>query len=127
MGRLITFDERGTGISDPVPLGMPRTLEEAMDDALAILDHAASRQAVLIGIGSGAPIAFVLAASHPTRFDRLVVVNGFARFARAPDHPWGMPDYAEEHVLEEIEAGWGKGGAEWAMQVSNLRPLPCER
>jgi pimeloyl-ACP methyl ester carboxylesterase len=49
IGRVICFDERGTGVSDPVPLNALPTLEEWMDDALAVLDAAGSRQAAVIG------------------------------------------------------------------------------
>lgn len=111
MGRLVTFDQRGTGVSDPVPLGTPRTLEEAMDDSIAVLDDAGVDRAVLIGIGSGTPACCMLASTYPERFERLVIVNGFARLGRAPDHPWGIPAGAQAKMLSEIEAGWGKGGA----------------
>jgi class 3 adenylate cyclase len=111
MGRLVTFDQRGTGVSDPVPLGTPLTLEEAMDDSIAVLDDAGVDRAVLIGIGSGTPACCMLASTYPERFERMVIVNGFARLGRAPDHPWGIPTEAQAKMLAEIEAGWGKGGA----------------
>jgi class 3 adenylate cyclase/pimeloyl-ACP methyl ester carboxylesterase len=111
IGSLITFDQRGTGVSDPVPAGTPPTLQDAMDDAVAVLDDAGVERAVLVAIGSGTPACCMLASTFPDRFERLVVVNGFARFSRAPDHPWGVPVEAREKVLAEVEAGWGKGGA----------------
>lgn len=111
IGRLIAFDRRGSGISDPVPLGNVATIEEAMDDALAVLGAVDSERAAVIGVGSGAPIACVLAATHPDRVTSLVLINAYARFARAPDHPWGLPDRARDRMLDEIEEGWGKGGA----------------
>src|SRR5262245_38652851 len=40
--RLITFDKRGSGLSDPV-MGAP-TLEERMDDLRAVMDAAGSEQ-----------------------------------------------------------------------------------
>ena len=111
IGRLVVFDQRGTGVSDPSPLGVPPTLEDSMDDAMAVLDAAGSEHAALIGVGSGAQMCCVLGATHPDRFAALVLINGFARFSRAPDHPWGIPPHAQEHILREIEEGWGKGGA----------------
>jgi class 3 adenylate cyclase len=111
VGRLVTFDQRGTGVSDPVPLGSPPTLEQTMDDAIAVLDDAGIHRLVLIGIGSGTPACCMLASTHPDRVERLIIVNGFARFGRAPDHPWGVPADAQERVLAEVEAGWGQGGA----------------
>jgi pimeloyl-ACP methyl ester carboxylesterase len=38
IGRVICFDKRGTGVSDPVPLAPLPTLEEWMDDARVVLD-----------------------------------------------------------------------------------------
>lgn len=111
IGRLVTFDQRGTGVSDPVPLGTPMTLEEAMDDSIAVLDDAGVERAVLIGLGSGTPVCCMLASTYPERFERMVIVNGFARLGRGPDHPWGIPAGAQAKMLAEIEAGWGKGGA----------------
>jgi pimeloyl-ACP methyl ester carboxylesterase len=111
MGRFIAFDRRGIGASDPVPLGNVATIEETMDDALAVLDAVGSPRTVVIGLGSGAPIACVLAATHPERVTSLVLLNGYARFARAPDHPWGLPPPARDRMLAAIEEGWGKGGA----------------
>src|SRR6266852_2230448 len=45
--RLILLDKRGTGLSDPVPLGGLPTLEERMDDVRAVLDAAGSTRAAL--------------------------------------------------------------------------------
>lgn len=111
LGRLITFDHRGMGVSDPVSLGAPPTLEQEMDDAIAVLDAVGTERAVLLGIGSGGPMSCLLAATHPERVEALVLVNAFARLARAPDHPFGIPESAQRKILEEVEAGWGKGGA----------------
>ena len=49
--RLILFDKRGTGLSDPVPT--PATLEERMDDIRAVLDAVGSPEAGLFAIGDG--------------------------------------------------------------------------
>src|SRR5205814_612239 len=52
--RLITFDKRGTGMSDPVE-DVP-TLEQRMDDVRAVMDAAGSERAALLGISEGAPM-----------------------------------------------------------------------
>ncbi len=57
MARLICFDKRGTGVSDPVPLGAVPTFEEWMDDVGFVLDAAGSERAAVIGHGDGAPMA----------------------------------------------------------------------
>lgn len=108
--RLTTFDQRGTGVSDPLPFGRPPTLEESMDDLLAVLDAVGSDQVVLFSQGSGAPMCCLFAAVHPDRVAALILVNAFARLARAADHPWGIPATASERIMAELEDGWGKGG-----------------
>src|SRR5690348_4272489 len=52
--RLIMFDKRGAGLSDPVPMANLPTLEQWMDDASAVLDAARSEKAVLVAnLGGG--------------------------------------------------------------------------
>src|SRR5689334_2602114 len=63
--RLILFDKRGTGLSDPV-VGVP-TLEERIDDLTAVLDAVGSEQPVLYGISEGGPMSVMFAATHPQR------------------------------------------------------------
>ena len=41
-GRLIHFDRRGTGLSDPVPLDRLPDLEKQMEDAVAVLEEVGS-------------------------------------------------------------------------------------
>ena len=43
--RLITFDKRGTGLSDPVPFEDLPTLEVRMDDLRAVMDAVGSERA----------------------------------------------------------------------------------
>ncbi len=69
--RLIVFDKRGTGLSDPVA-GAP-SLETRMDDLRVVLDAAASPRAAVIGISEGAPMSILFAATYPERVGALVL------------------------------------------------------
>src|SRR5947209_15299685 len=51
--RLILFDKRGTGMSDPVPLDRLPTLEDRMDDVRAVMDAVGSERAALFGFSEG--------------------------------------------------------------------------
>src|SRR3954454_858478 len=64
-GRLILFDKPGTGLSDPV-VGTP-TLEQRVEDYLAVLDAAGSRKAAIIGYSEASAPAALFAATHPDR------------------------------------------------------------
>src|SRR6266566_556170 len=106
-GRLIMFDKRGSGMSDPVPTSTLPTLEEWMDDAGAVLDAAASEKAVVIANLGGGLLGTTFAAAHPERVASLVLVSSFARFLAAEDYPFGGSTEAIELLMEEIEAGAG--------------------
>ena len=87
--RLITFDKRGTGLSDPV-VGAP-TLEERMDDVRAVMDAAGVESAALLGVSEGAAMSILFGASHPERTTALVLYGGMARVTWAEDYPIGTP------------------------------------
>ncbi len=107
--RLILFDKRGTGMSDPVPIHQLPTLEQRMDDVRAVMDAAGSARAAILGMSEGGPLSFLFAASHPDRTVALVGAGTFARMAWAPDYPFGVRPEVMEAVLERMERDWGKG------------------
>jgi pimeloyl-ACP methyl ester carboxylesterase len=88
--RLIKFDKRGTGMSDPVA-GAP-TLETRMDDVRAVMDAAGSRRAALFGVSDGASMSVLFAATYPERTAALVLRSAAARTLWAPDYPWGSTE-----------------------------------
>jgi class 3 adenylate cyclase len=105
--RVITYDKRGTGVSDPVPLASLPTMEQWADDALAVMDAAEIERAAVIGDTEGGPMAAMLAAAHPERVQALVLVNSFARWRRADDYPIGMPEATVEKLLERYAHHYG--------------------
>ena len=109
--RVICFDKRGAGISDPVSTGALPTLEHWVDDARAVLDAAGSESAALLGDAEGGPMAMMFAATYPQRTRALVLVNTFARMLRADDYPIGMPESAAERLLVTWKQGWGTDAA----------------
>ena len=106
--RLITWDKRGTGLSDPL-LHLP-PLEERMDDMLAVLDAAGSEQATLFGVSEGGPLSILFTATHPQRVSALVTYGAAPRMAWAPDYTWGMPpELYNDTMKEAVLEGWGDG------------------
>jgi class 3 adenylate cyclase len=108
-GRLIMFDKRGTGLSDPIPTSSLPTLEEFMADIPAVLDAVGSERAAIISNLGGGMLAVVFAAAHPERVASLVLVDGFARFQMADDFPIGSPPEAVEETLAQADADMGRG------------------
>jgi len=64
-GRVLLFDKRGSGLSDPVR--QVPTLETRMDDVRAVMDAAGSERAVLWAAQEGSRIALLFAATYPER------------------------------------------------------------
>src|ERR1700757_2624977 len=84
LGRLIFFDQPGTGASDPVTPGALPTLEHWADSITAVLDDLGSREAVLLAFGGAFATGALFAATHPSRTTALVVLEGYAV-------PWAEP------------------------------------
>jgi pimeloyl-ACP methyl ester carboxylesterase len=68
--RVIAFDKRGTGLSDPVPHAA--TLEECVEDLGAVMDAADSERADVAGVSEGGAMAILFAAVHPEHTRSLV-------------------------------------------------------
>jgi class 3 adenylate cyclase len=105
--RVLWFDMRGIGMSGPVTGGS--SVEGWMDDLRAVMDVAGSKCATLVAHGHGTQMAVMAAATHPERVASLVLLNGYARFARADDYPEGLPEHLHERYLDAIETQWGSG------------------
>ncbi|MDQ1386136.1 MAG: hypothetical protein QOG65_3515 [Actinomycetota bacterium] len=109
--RLIRFDRRGIGLSDPCVPANPPTLEQWCDDALAVLDAVESQRAAVLGANEAGGVALVLAASHPDRISHVVVVNSFACVTEDLTDPRGpqMSEDALGRLLDDIVAPNGAG------------------
>jgi pimeloyl-ACP methyl ester carboxylesterase len=105
--RLIIFDKRGTGLSDPVT-DAP-TLEQRIDDVRAVMDAAGSERAALFGVSEGGPMSVLFAAAHPERVTAMVLHGAMGRTTEAPDYPWAAPAEAlRESAAEFIAPFWGQ-------------------
>jgi class 3 adenylate cyclase len=105
--RLILLDKRGTGLSDR-PRDLP-TLETRMDDIRAVMDHAGSERAALLGAGSpGGQVCAVFAATYPERVAALVLQNTWPRITASPDYPIGDPVEEWHKRVREARTSWGK-------------------
>src|ERR1044071_7261692 len=109
--RVLLFDKRGTGLSDPV--SRVPTFEERTDDIRAVLDHAGVERAALHGMSEGGPMTALFAATYPDRVSHLSLYGTFAA---------GPAVYASEGdpraiewletslpILEDAAEHWGEG------------------
>jgi class 3 adenylate cyclase len=105
--RLIMFDRRGTGLSDPVR-GAP-TLEEQMDDLVAVMDAVGSERAAVFAMLEAGAMASMFAATNPDRTSALVLWEALARMSWAPDYDWTLTREEREAGIEGLGRDWGSG------------------
>jgi class 3 adenylate cyclase/alpha-beta hydrolase superfamily lysophospholipase len=105
--RVIDFDRRGSGASDPVPLNAIPTWEELAEDLTAVLDDVGSQGAAVMGILETGPIALLYAAMHPERVSHLILMSTAARYMAADDYPFGMSSEAIDSFVGVLGATWG--------------------
>jgi class 3 adenylate cyclase/pimeloyl-ACP methyl ester carboxylesterase len=125
LGRLIFFDQPGTGASDPVEPGALPTLEQWADTITAVLDDLGSTAAVLLAVDGALATAALFAATYPSRTTALVVLEGSEPLSQRTEGQhveafidvfvdmWGTGEI--QHAVnpdmpwnEEIRATWAK-------------------
>jgi len=104
--RLILFDKRGTGLSDPVAFSDLPTLEQRMDDVRAVMDAVGSERAALLGHSEGGNMSVLFAATYPERTATLILVGCYAKRIRSEDYPWAPDLEARRREIEETERAW---------------------
>src|SRR5690348_9027422 len=102
--RLITFDKRGTGMSDPI-IRMP-SQRERVDDVRAVMDAAGSARAALFGVSEGGTLCIMFAATYPQRASALVTFGSAVKYISSPDFPWGWSQERFDRGMQEIEGNW---------------------
>lgn len=108
--RLILFDRRGTGVSDPVPSDHLPTWEEWADDMRVVLDAVGSERTAIMAWVDGGPMAMLFAATYPERTTALVLAHTAAKYVRADDYPHGLAPEVAERLLQTVEELWGTEG-----------------
>jgi DNA-binding SARP family transcriptional activator/pimeloyl-ACP methyl ester carboxylesterase len=105
--RLLIFDRRGMGMSDPAPPTV--SVDERARDIAAVMDDAGSARAVLFGSCGSGPSAVALAAHAPQRVSGLVLFGTFARMLAADGYPYGWSRAFFEQYKAGLEQGWTTG------------------
>jgi class 3 adenylate cyclase len=105
--RLILFDRRGTGASDPVLLDALPPWEGYAEELDAVLDQVGSeRVAIMAHVDAGA-MAMLFAATRPERTSALVLVNCSAKWVAADDYSIGIPLEVAQAIVAQIDQLWG--------------------
>ena len=105
--RVISFDPRGSGLSDPLSRDTGVPWESWAEDLRAVLDTVGCEQAAILAGNDVGPAAILFAAVYPERTSALFLVNTAARYLVADDYPCGVSDDAAGVVVDMMREGWG--------------------
>jgi pimeloyl-ACP methyl ester carboxylesterase len=117
--RVITFDKRGTGLSDrsgPLP-----DADRRMLDLSAVMDTVGSDHATVFGVSEGGAVSALFAASKPERVSSLALYGSYANPLSGPDHPIGTSPEKLDELADLVESHWGDGVAlnAWAPSLGH--------
>ena len=113
--RVITFDKRGTGLSDH-DAGLP-TLEQRMEDIRTVMDAVGSERAAIFGVSEGGNMSALFAATYPERTVAVVTFGIFAKRIWSPDYPWAPTPDERQKDYDVVERDW-----DGEMDVSRYAP-----
>lgn len=97
--RVILYDRRGTGLSDPTPV--EATIQQHMDDLRVVIDAADAGRAVLFGYSESGSLATAFAASFPDRVEALLLCDPILDGSVVPKELRSRLEDAAQH--------WGQG------------------
>jgi pimeloyl-ACP methyl ester carboxylesterase len=116
--RVISYDARGHGASEPAPEPRAYGYEDLSSDLLAVMDDLAIERAILAGASMGAHTALALALAHPERVRALAIITpGFD-----PTRPDGGERLERWDALAEGLRNGGIDGFVAAYGIETLSP-----
>ena len=105
--RLIGFDARGTGASDPLESMDAFGWETWVDDTTAVMDVVGSERAAILAIADACPAAMLLAATEPERVAALILIGAVARYTQGDGYPYGMRPEEVPRFAAGLADLWG--------------------
>jgi class 3 adenylate cyclase len=108
---VVSYDQRGTGLSDPVSLVDLPTLEAWTDDLHSVVTAAGLEDVALVAPGPAGQVAVLYAATHPELTHALILINSSAAIARSKDYDAGLTPEEYERFIAWVEHVWGSGRA----------------
>jgi class 3 adenylate cyclase len=105
--RLVLFDRRGTGLSDPIVEHF--TMEDRTDDIRAVMDAVDIDRAVLLGSSEGAMACVYFAALHPARVSALILFSPFIAGLTDDEYSWAWTQESVDVLFGGLENAWATG------------------
>jgi class 3 adenylate cyclase len=103
--RVILFNRRGTGASDPLPPDPLPPWESYAEELTAVLDAVGSQRTAILAELDAAAIFF--AGTRPERTSALILVHTSAKGVASQDYPIGVPPEVAEALLTQFDQLWG--------------------
>ncbi len=119
--RLISFDKRGLGCSDPAPFEEASAPEHWMDDLRVVLDEVGCGRTAVFATSDSGAAAILFAATFPERTSALILVNATARLAQADGYSFGFPPHLAMKLRDGLPDEWVTGTGLSAMIPDNRR------
>jgi pimeloyl-ACP methyl ester carboxylesterase len=116
--RVIAYDARGHGRSEPAAAAGEYGYEHLAADLLAVLDAAGAERALIAGASMGAHTALALALAHPERVAALALITPAYLPGRAADG-------AELARWDALADGLRSGGVEGFVRAYDLDRVPA--
>jgi aminoacrylate hydrolase len=95
LGPVLTYDQRGTGLTEHVPVA---SIEQLADDFVALLDALSIESVHLVGHSTGGAIGLSVAARHPGRLRSLLLYASVHRADEYRKRVWGHRKCVLEHM-----------------------------
>jgi class 3 adenylate cyclase len=105
--RLILFDRRGTGASDPPPPDPLPPWEFHAEELAIVLDKVGSERAAILAEIDTTPAAILFAATRPEHTSALILVHASAKYVASDDYPIGIPREVAEALVAQVDQLWG--------------------
>jgi len=105
LGRVITFDRRGVGLSDRG--GLTPSVEDTAEDIGTVLRAACARRVVLFGASESGPACIKFAVDEPRLVAGLILFGSLAKGSWTSDYPHVLRASQYDAWRQNLVAGWG--------------------
>lgn len=105
LGRVITFDRRGVGLSDRV--GLAPSAEATAEDIGTVLRAARTRRVILFGASECGPACIKFAVDEPQLVAGLILFGSLAKGSWAQDYPYVLRASQYDAWRRQLVAEWG--------------------
>ena len=105
--RLILFNRRGAGASDPLPSDPLPPWESYAEELAAVLDVVGAERVALLSEIDAGPTAIFFAATKPERTSALILEHTTAKYVATDDYPIGIAAELAEALLAQVDQLWG--------------------